>query len=196
MTCTGVPLRSKTFTNTNAPMFRHRIANKAEKQISTWTAIFFIRVLNWRELKSIRAASKVTWHLLHKYSPSLHLGDLYNPFKSLEGEQSAVLAFYVRAQKCTRRPNLKATHSLKALIVCLGVSIASHNLRPGFNTNQRVRFKEEFLHPFTKINDTNLGWKIVQLSCLVVHLIIKALQYQYVRIQSNIHLPAGQGRER
>ncbi len=39
-------------------------------------AIFFICFLNWREMKLVRAASKVTWHLLHKYSPSLHLGDL------------------------------------------------------------------------------------------------------------------------
>ncbi len=36
--------------------------------------------------------------MLHKYSPSLHLDDLHCPVKSLEGEQSAVLAFYAGAQ--------------------------------------------------------------------------------------------------
>ncbi len=54
---------------------------------------FLIRVLNCRELKSVGAVSKVTWHLIHKYRPSLHLDDLACPFKSMEGEQSAVLAF-------------------------------------------------------------------------------------------------------
>ncbi len=42
--------------------------------------------------------SKVTWHRLLKYSPPLHLGDLLSPVKSLEGEQSVVLAFYAGAQ--------------------------------------------------------------------------------------------------
>ncbi len=62
-----------------------------------WAAIFFIYILNWRESKSVWAVSKSTWHLLHKYSPSLHLGDLLSQVKSLEGEQSAVLAFYAPA---------------------------------------------------------------------------------------------------
>ncbi len=60
--------------------------------------IFFIHVLNRRALKSFRAASQFTWPFLHKYSPPLHLEDLNNPVKSLEGEQSAVLAFYDGAQ--------------------------------------------------------------------------------------------------
>ncbi len=50
------------------------------------------------ELKYVRAVSKFTWHLLYKYSPSLHLGDLLNPVESLEGEKSAALAFYAGAQ--------------------------------------------------------------------------------------------------
>ncbi len=57
-----------------------------------------MHVLNWRELKSVTAASKVTWQLLYKYSPSLHFGDLQSPAKSLEGEQSTVLAFYTGVQ--------------------------------------------------------------------------------------------------
>ncbi len=75
------------------------------KQKLTWVAIVFIHVMNWRGLKSVRAASNFTWHLLHKYSPSLHLGNLLSPVKSLEGEQSAAWAFYT---KCKRRPNLQA----------------------------------------------------------------------------------------
>ncbi len=70
---------------------------KKQKKL-TWAAIFFIHVLNWRELKSVGAVSKFTWPLFHKRSPSLHLGDLLSPFKSLEGEQYAVLAFYAGAQ--------------------------------------------------------------------------------------------------
>ncbi len=36
--------------------------------------------------------------MLNKYSPSLYLGDLQSPVKSLEGEQSAIVAFYAGAQ--------------------------------------------------------------------------------------------------
>ncbi len=60
--------------------------------------MIFIRVLNLREFKSVKTVSNFTWHLLYKYSPSLHLGDLLNLVKSREGEQSAILAFYVGAQ--------------------------------------------------------------------------------------------------
>ncbi len=42
--------------------------------------------------------SNLSWHLLHKWSPSLNLGDLLSPVKSLEGEQSAFLAFYAGVQ--------------------------------------------------------------------------------------------------
>ncbi len=61
------------------------VKKQAEKN---WTAIVLIRVLNWREMKSIRATSKATWHLFHKRNPSVHLGDLLSPLKSLEGEES------------------------------------------------------------------------------------------------------------
>ncbi len=44
--------------------------------------MFWIDVRNW-------AVSKFTLHMLYKYSPSLHLGDLLSPGKSLESEQSA-----------------------------------------------------------------------------------------------------------
>ncbi len=71
-----------TFINTNVPIFRQFILQarqkkniKKQKKL-TWAAIFFIHVLNWRELKSVRAVSKFTWPLFHKCSPSLHLGDL------------------------------------------------------------------------------------------------------------------------
>ncbi len=37
----------------------------------TLAAIFFIQVLKWRELKSVRAVSKFTSPLFHKYSPSI-----------------------------------------------------------------------------------------------------------------------------
>ncbi len=57
--------------------------------------------LNWLELKSVRAALNFTWHLLHKYCPSLHLGDLTSLEKSLEGKQLAILAFYAGAQNAT-----------------------------------------------------------------------------------------------
>ncbi len=68
------------------------------KQELIWAAIFSIHVLDWRELKSVSALSKLSWPLLHKCSPSLHLDDLYCPVQSLEGEQSMVLAFYAGAQ--------------------------------------------------------------------------------------------------
>ncbi len=48
-----------------------------DKQKLNWVAIF----PSGFELKSIRAVSKVIWQLLHKYSPSLHLGDLLGPVK-------------------------------------------------------------------------------------------------------------------
>ncbi len=56
---------------------------------------FLYSCFNWRELKSDRAVSKFTWHLLHEYSLSLHLGDLVSPVKSLKDDQSA---FYAGAQ--------------------------------------------------------------------------------------------------
>ncbi len=68
------------------------------KLTSSRAAIFFIHVLNRRELKSFRATSQFIWPLIHKYSPSLHLDDLNSPVKSLEGEKSTVLAFYAGAQ--------------------------------------------------------------------------------------------------
>ncbi len=36
--------------------------------------------------------------MLHKYSPPLYLSDLYSQVKSVEGEQSAILAFNAGAQ--------------------------------------------------------------------------------------------------
>ncbi len=36
--------------------------------------------------------------MLHKRSPSLHLGDVLSPLKSTEDEQSAVLMFNARTQ--------------------------------------------------------------------------------------------------
>ncbi len=50
--------------------------------------------LTWIEI----SLGSVTWHFLHEYNPSLHLGDLWSQVKSLEGEQSAVLAFYAGVQ--------------------------------------------------------------------------------------------------
>ncbi len=83
---------SNTFINTNVPIFRHHIASQTETNIKkqkklTWASIFFIHILNWREFKLVRAVSKFTWHLFHKCSLSLHLGDLQSQLKSLEGEQ-------------------------------------------------------------------------------------------------------------
>ncbi len=68
------------------------------KQKLTWAAIFFIHVLKWPELKSVRAVSKFTWSLILQCSPFLHLGDLFSHGKSLEGEQLVGLAFYAGAQ--------------------------------------------------------------------------------------------------
>ncbi len=53
---------------------------------------FFLSCLEFR------VASNFTAHLLHEYSPSLHLDDLKNPTKAIEGEKSAILAFYGGAQ--------------------------------------------------------------------------------------------------
>ncbi len=64
---------------------------------------FFIHVLNLREFKSVRVVSKFTWPLLNKCSACLHLGDSLSPVKSMEGEQSAVLAFYAGAQDAHAR---------------------------------------------------------------------------------------------
>ncbi len=78
--------------------FSGTVLQARQKSIRKQAKINFIRVLNWRELKSVRVASNFIWHLLHKYSPSLHLGDLQSPVKLLEDEQSVVLAFYAGAQ--------------------------------------------------------------------------------------------------
>ncbi len=48
------------------------------------SAIFFIHTLNCPKLKSVSAVPKVTLQILHKCSPSLHLGDLLSPVKSLK----------------------------------------------------------------------------------------------------------------
>ncbi len=45
----------------------------------TWAAIFFIRILNWPELKVFMAVSTVTWLFLRKHCPPFNLGDLLSP---------------------------------------------------------------------------------------------------------------------
>ncbi len=74
---------------------------------------------------SIREVSKFTLHLLHTYSPPLHLGDLLSPGKSLEGEQSAVLAHVGQIKRprekkealsyCTSHNILRLLSPLRAL---------------------------------------------------------------------------------
>ncbi len=49
------------------------------------------------------AVSRVTWQLLHKYSPSLHFGDLFSPVKS-RGRRAIGWS-----AKCTPRTNSRAT---------------------------------------------------------------------------------------
>ncbi len=71
--------------------------------------------VNWRKTKSVWAVSKIIWHMLQLYGPSLHLGDLLSPVKSLEGEQSAVLEFYAGALNAhvgqIKRPRPKCSNN-------------------------------------------------------------------------------------
>ncbi len=84
---------SKTFINTNAPIFRHRIASKTEKHSET------SRNQQERPFSSFALWIDMNWNQLGPRRRSIDLCfDLLSPVKSLESEQSAVLAFYAGAQ--------------------------------------------------------------------------------------------------
>ncbi len=65
----------------------------------SWAATFFIHVLNWLELKSLTAVSKVIWQWLHKCSPSIHSSYWLSPFKSLESKQSSLALAFIEGSQ-------------------------------------------------------------------------------------------------
>ncbi len=79
--------------------FSGTVLHARMKRIKSQTEITsFIHASNWHGFKSVRAVSNAIWQMLRKCSPLLHLGYLLSPFKSVEGEQSAVLACNAGAQ--------------------------------------------------------------------------------------------------
>ncbi len=83
---------SKTFINANVTEKRNKKSrDQHERPFSSF--VYWIDVKWSHAYDAVRAASKVTWHLLQKHSPSLQLG-----YKSLVGEQSVVLALYAGAK--------------------------------------------------------------------------------------------------
>ncbi len=76
----------------------------------------------------MRAVSKFTWQLLHKYSLSLHLIDLLSPVKSLEGEQLTVLVFYARVQYA----HIGRTKKLKFTSISGSIPGPARNALPKF----------------------------------------------------------------
>ncbi len=93
---------------------RQKKSIKKQKKL-TWATILFSHVLNWRELKSVRAVSKFNWPLLHKYSPSLHLGEQSPGRRAIGG-----FGILRRSAKCTRRPNIKAARIIGTFTSKLG----------------------------------------------------------------------------